>query len=160
MAVTFHDISFAEARRLASETAPLFEDHRREAEGDLGIDAVNPDEALYAELDRQGKLVVVGAADEGKPIGYIVFVVSHHPHYKHIKYAADDMHYLLPQYRALYGFRLLQEGEAAVRKRGCQFMTLRTKVKHDHGRLFERLGCEPLETVYIKRLVGEPRDGV
>ncbi len=116
---------------------------------------INPDLQMYATLEDAGKLCVITARQMGKLIGYIVMMLHAHHHYSHVLAATEDLHFLHPDYRkGSLGLRLLAAAETEMKRRGAQIMMLRTKVSHDHGLLFERLGFAPQDIVYSKRIGG------
>jgi len=116
---------------------------------------INPDLQMYATLEKAGKLCVITARNMGRLIGYVVMMLHAHHHYAHVLSATEDIHFLHPAYRkGSAGLRLIAAAEAEMTRRGAQVMFLRTKVAHDHGKLFERLGFAAQDVVYSKRIGG------
>lgn len=111
------------------------------------------DHAKYVRLAETNSLVVVSAREGDAMIGYAVFVVSCHLHYKTVLMAMEDVHYIHPTYRGRgIGTGMIQEAERVLRARGVKILTMRVKLKSDHGELLEDLGFTPIERVYAKVL--------
>jgi len=114
---------------------------------------INPDLAMYETLERADKLCVITARHMGTLIGYVVMMICMHPHYVHVKSAIDDIHFLHPDHRkGSVGLRLLAAAKEEMQRRGVQLMSLRTKVGHNHGLLFERIGFKPQDVVYTMKI--------
>ena len=89
------------------------------------------------------------ARDEGRLIGYIVFVLAHLPHYKTVLCADMDLFYLAPDHRqGMAGYRLLKHARAALIEEGVQRIRYRTKAHASYAPLLERLGATPTELLY------------
>lgn len=107
----------------------------------------------YRELQRKGELALIGAYCGDAMVGYVFVVLSQHPHYKSVKVAVDDMHYLSPEYRqGMTGKTMLEVAEARARTMGAKVFTMRCKAGSGHGILFERMGYELTDLVYVKDL--------
>ena len=118
---------------------------------------LNPDVVTYIKLQAAGILHIVTARSNGKLIGYVSLIVKEHIHYKDVLMATDDIHFLHPDWRkGGTGLRMLRFAEQKMREKGVKVMALRTKIASNHGVLFERLGFEPMDVVYLKRLNQEP----
>jgi GNAT superfamily N-acetyltransferase len=116
---------------------------------------LNPDLDAYDRLEKLGMLCVVTARQASELIGYVLLTMHNHHHYKHVKIATDDIHFLHPlQRKGSLGSRLIAAAEEEMKKRGVQLMAMRTKVASNHGRLFERRGYVAQDLIYTKRLGG------
>lgn len=114
---------------------------------------INPDLSMYETLERADKLCVITARQMSKLVGYIVMMLHAHHHYSHVITATEDIHFLHPDYRkGSVGLRLIAAAEAEMVRRGARLMALRTKVSHDHGLLFQRLGFVAQDVVYTKQI--------
>ena len=114
----------------------------------------NPDVDAYLRMDKAGTLCIVTARAQGLLIGYIVMMINRHLHYKDTFVATDDVHFIHPLYRkGSLGLRLIAAAEKEMVLRKVKVMILRTKVAHNHGVLFERMGYTPLDIVYSKALM-------
>lgn len=136
----------------------MLNDHMREV-GSLPKLTVRPqpDWPFYMAEQDAGRLIFLSARDpirDHELVGYQVILLMRHPHYQHILVATGDLHYLMPAYRGEgNGKRLLQEGERIAFERGARMFLLRTKAKRtSHGPLFESMGYELSDLVYVKDL--------
>ena len=109
------------------------------------------DEEAYRLLDGGGHLVAVTAREGEKLAGYAVYVIAPNLHYRHRITAEADVFYLAPEYRAgLAGLRLMQAAERECIRAGAHIIQNKVKLAHDCGRLFERMGYEPSEKLYVR----------
>ena len=138
------------------EGRALLERHRVEVAHFQDLMTLNVDDDIYRLLEAKDKLLIIGARDDGKLVGYISIFINTHPHYKHLLFANEDVMFVVPEHRdSSTGILLLKHAEKAMRGRGCHFFTVRTKVDHDHSLIFKRLGFTPIDHVFIKRLDGK-----
>ena len=118
---------------------------------------LNLDVEAYAKMEAMGILHILTARIDGKLVGYISLIVKEHIHYRDTLMATDDVHFVHPDYRkGSLGIKLIRVAEQKMKEMGVKVMALRTKVKSNHGLIFERLGFEPMDVVYLKRLDQEP----
>jgi hypothetical protein len=75
------------------EAEPLTRGHWEEIAKDKGLLTLNPDLDKYRSLDAGGHLLVLTARADGELIGYFVWIVIAHPHYKHVLVAEEDLHF-------------------------------------------------------------------
>lgn len=134
------------------EAMPLIREHWQEIAEDKDLNELNPNHDLYRRIDDAGALLLLTARVGGDLVGYVLMTVVPHPHYRHRIMASEDAHFLHPDYRnGLAGYRLIRRALAEAKARGADYVTMRTKRRHDHGRLFERAGGRLLDHVYIFR---------
>lgn len=137
------------------EAAELMKLHWDEVAPYKDLLTINLDLSLYGQFERDGKLVTIAARHGAVLVGYIVMMLHRHHHYAHAMVATEDVHFLHRDFRkGTTGLRLIMVAEAEMVRRGIHIMTLRTKVEHNHGLLFERLGYAAQDIVYTKRLGG------
>lgn len=123
----------------------------------LNKDAIklDPDWQRYRRIDAEGLLSVTTAREEGKLVGYQVYIVTPHLHYKSSLTALSDVLYLAPEHRqGTTGIRLMKAAEEALVKRGVQKVVQNVKLKNDWGLILERMGYSPIERIYAKMLKG------
>ena len=68
--------------------------------GQKDLDALNVDWARYRELDAAGKIATFIARRDRVIVGYAVFVVQTHIHYRNALVAANSAVYVAPEARA------------------------------------------------------------
>lgn len=137
------------ARRWLADGKALFALHRNEVAKHKDLLILNPDEDYYLKMADAGRLGIITARHRGVLVGYLVWTIAHHPHYKDILCAQDDAHYLHPAYRrGLMGYFLLRKALDALPRWGVQYCYVREKIGHEHPALMQRLGLEPLDITY------------
>lgn len=139
--------------QIIEEGIPLLERHRDEIAEFPEIMVLDVDHDLYRALEGKEQLFIETVRQDNKLVGYMSVFLHRHPHYKQMVHAAEDVHFVQPENRdAFTGIMLIKHAEKAMRERKAHLMTLRTKWKHNHGRIFERLGYRPLDVVWGKQL--------
>lgn len=102
-------------------------------------------------LESTGQWCVFTARRSGVLVGYVSFYIHHQAiNYKTTRYIHDDVFWLHPDERkGLTGYFLLKKSIAALPKPSK--LQFKTKLGFQDGRvgkLLERLGLTPIETVY------------
>ena len=135
------------------EVARLCVRHWEEIALNKGAIALDPDWERYAVLDSMQAIVLATARAEGDLVGYQIFLVSPHLHYRSSLTALSDVVYLAPEHRfGMAGIRLMRCAEAELRRRGVQRVVQNVKLHTDWGRVLERMGYAPIERLYSKLL--------
>ena len=136
------------AAAVMSEGVELFEAHFAEV-SPFKTQPLDPDFAAFLRLEREGKLKVFSARDDGVLVGYAVFVVAYMLHYKTVLTADLDLMFLSKPHRAgMIGFKLFKFARQALIDMGCQRIRWRTKTAQSFGVLLERMGAVETERVY------------
>lgn len=134
------------------EIQPLLEAHYVEIAHYPDI-ALAPDYGRYRTAQRLNKLRIFTARVGGRLVGYAIFFLDHHHHYKESFQAQQDILFVLPDYRgSMVGARLIRYAEDLLREEEVQVVLHHCKAKHDLGPLFERLGYELMDLIYVRRL--------
>ena len=138
---------------LWADADALLERHWREiaAYDDIEL-AVDVDR--YREMERADSLRILTARADDVLIGYAVFVVHTHGHYRHSKQALQDVFYVHPDHRGVrIGLKLIDASEAMLKAEGVQVVYQHVKCAHPElGRLLEHRGYTRSEWIYGKRL--------
>jgi len=114
---------------------------------------LDPDFDAYKTLWDMGKLKFISCKDDNKLVGYIIFFVAPHIHYKTCLTAQEDIYYLKKQYRTgRTGIKLFQFAEKLLKEQGVNRIMYNTKVHQDNSRLFEYLGYKFIDKVFTKLL--------
>jgi GNAT superfamily N-acetyltransferase len=150
MGVTVREETFAECW---DDAQVLFVQHFREISTHQDI-PLSINRAFYEGAAEIGRLVIVVARDDRQLVGYAVFYVAPHPHYDGCLTAVQDVFYVDPARRGgSIGWRILGYSEEILRLRGVQVVHHHVKLAHPMlGRLLERKGYAPVETLYSRRL--------
>jgi ribosomal protein S18 acetylase RimI-like enzyme len=132
---------------------PLLKAHYEEVASFKSTLKLDPDWREYDRMLKKDEMVLIRAKDGIQTVGYMIVVVKPHLHYKQVKVATDDLHYLHPAYRNLgAGKAMLQIAEKIAIERGAVFVTLRSKAAHNHGYIFEGMGYVLTDLLYVKEL--------
>jgi GNAT superfamily N-acetyltransferase len=141
-------------RDVIDEVRPLLEQHWQEVAHYPDI-PLTPNWFLYEQAELFGILRIYTGRDDGQLIGYSVFMVHPGVHYMTSKEADEDLLFVAPDYRnGRFGLQLMQFAERELAVEEVQLVKRRTKVAErlNFGRLLERMGYEPIDVVYGKRL--------
>ena len=128
---------------------PLLDKHYEEIAQFKEVQKLDPDWDVYYRIEKQGKLWVMTARLDGEMIGYIVMMLTNDMHYRALLRATEDIHFILPEYRkGILGYKMLAKTKQAMKEKGANTVTFRTKADANHGLLFERLGGVLHDLVY------------
>ena len=112
-----------------------------------------PDYPAYKRMAEAGMLRCITCRADGKLIGYIIFMVTPHLHYKSCMTAIEDLYFVSKEYRkGRVGIKLFQYAEKVLKERGVQRIVMHTKVHLDNSKLFEYLGYKMTDKVFSKML--------
>lgn len=140
--------------QVIDEIKPLLHEHWLEIALNKDTVLLDPDYELYQLLEVKGMLHITTIRDEGKLIGYAIYVISPNIHYKSLKVAESDIFFLKKDYRNMgVGKQLLIHAEKHLVSLGVNKIINRVKLNTDAGYVFEIMGHKPIEKVYSK-LVG------
>jgi hypothetical protein len=111
------------------------------------------DTAKYEALDKAGILLILTARTTCEVmIGYFLWFLMPHPHYKSTPMGMTDMYFVLPGYRGGVGAKLFIEGERELKRRGVVKAITSCKVHEDHSKLLGRLGWQLTDLTFGKLL--------
>lgn len=142
---------------LFDETLPLLMAHWEEIAHFKDI-PLKPDQAAYEAIAAAGNLRVYTVRESGpiaRLIGYAVFFLRRNMHYSTSLQAVQDILYLDPSARGkLVGLRFIKYCDEELRKEGVQVAMHHVKVKPglDFGPMLERIGYEPVDRIFVRRL--------
>ena len=112
-----------------------------------------PNYDVYRFYGENNMLRTITCRVDGELVGYIIFLISPHLHYKSCITATEDIYYVKKEYRkGRIGITLFKYAEKVLKERGVQRIVTHTKVHLDVGRLFEYLGFKQTDKVYSKML--------
>ncbi len=135
------------------EIQPLLERHYQELTVGKEVVVLEVDWDKYENLERMNMLSVVTARDEGVLIGYSVFFIYSHMHYKSLKAASNDVLFLDKEYRkGRAGLKLLKESEIQLARLGVRKITWHIKTSLDWSKILLRMGYAQEELVMGKLL--------
>lgn len=146
-------ITFKEERVVdfLNDSQELLVEHWMEIANHKDERPLDPDFQKYVQLNDLGVLHLFTARDEGKLVGYIVFIVNQHAHYKSWKYAVSDVYYVSKEHRNKgTGFFLFTEAEMWLKDMGVNAITVQEKINFPHKGMFEHIGFKHVENLYEK----------
>lgn len=149
------ELQFAKERvfDMATEAQPLLNEHYEEITLHKDVMKLNPDWIKYAVLEERGELHCFSVRHEGTLVGYAVFFLTPHIHYKDSLVATNDIIYFLPQYRrGLTPVKFIKYCEAEMKKKGAVKLVFHVKLAHDWSPILSRLGYDPEEVMHGKVL--------
>jgi GNAT superfamily N-acetyltransferase len=114
---------------------------------------VEPNYEAYRNMANAGMLRCFTCRNDADLIGYLIFIVSPHLHYKSCMTAIEDIYFVSKEYRkGRVGIKLFQYAEQVLKDRGVNRIVYHTKVHLDNSRLFEYLGYKMTDKVFSKML--------
>lgn len=132
------------------EILPLLQEHYREISPypDLPLE---PDFEVFTNAFNLGMLRIFSArADDGGLVGYAVFFLKTHQHYRKSKQATLELLYIDPNFRG-DGASFIRYLEEELRSEGAEMIHFVVTEKLDYSSLLKRFGYWPNETTYTKR---------
>ena len=112
-----------------------------------------PDYEAYKRMAEAGMLRCITCRSDERLIGYIIFIVTPHLHYKSCVTAIEDLYFVTKEFRkGRVGIRLFQYAEQVLKDRGVKRIVMHTKVHLDNSKLFEYLGYKMTDKVFSKML--------
>ena len=112
-----------------------------------------PDYEAYKRMAEAGMLRCITCRNDEQLIGYIIFIVTPHLHYKSCMTAIEDLYFVTKEFRkGRVGIKLFQYAEQVLKDRGVKRIVMHTKVHLDNTRLFEYLGYKMTDKVFTKML--------
>lgn len=115
--------------------------------------ALDLDVEFYRRAEAAGVVRIFTARDDGKLVGYCVFVVCRSPKYKGSLQASQEVLFVHPAKRGTtVGPRLLGYCDNSLADEGVQVVYHQVMEGHDFGRLLEGLGYHRVGYVYARRL--------
>lgn len=137
--------------QVKEEITPLLEKHWEELEW-IKTHKVNPDWEKYELMDKLSLLVIMTAREEGKLIGYNVFLVHPSMHYKNLKVANQDLIYIAPERRG-FGTYFIHWSENILKELGVDRVFYYTKAVKDFGeKILLPQGYALVDQVYGKEI--------
>ena len=117
--------------------------------------SLDPDWSGYENLEKAGMLVIYTVRNEtNQLVGYAVFFMRKHLHYKGHSWAANDIIWVHPDYRdGKIGANLVQFWEQDLQARGIHVVHVNVKVAHPAlGLVLRREKYKTVESGLEKRL--------
>ena len=143
-------ISVVEFKELSED---LLEEHYQELTLNKNVVKLDVNWEKYQKLEDLGMLMALGAWEKGEFIGYSIFFIQTHMHYKGLKTALNDVLYLRKDKRqGMAGIRLIKESERQLAKNGLIKVLWHVKFNTALGPLLKRFGYANEEFTMAKIL--------
>lgn len=131
------------------EARPLLRLHWDEIAKNKGLLKLDPDTETYERMGEH--LLLVTARHDGRLVGYFLWFLLNHPHYRQVSVAEEDLHFLLPEYRqGLVGYKLIKVACQAAIECGAKLLVIREKIGHERPAIMRRLGFVPTDVIYTR----------
>ena len=112
-----------------------------------------PDYDAYKKMAEAGLLRCITCRSDERLIGYIIFTIHPHLHYKSCMTAFEDLYFVTKEFRkGSVGIMLFKYAEKVLKERGVQRIVMHTKVHLDNSKLFEYLGYKMTDKIFTKML--------
>lgn len=127
--------------QVSEDIKELIKLHYEEIAVNKDVIPLDPDWDKYKSLCDNGLLMIITARDEGKLIGYSIFFITNHLHYKSTVYANNDLLYLHPDYRrGSLGIKFIKTSEIYLKQKGVAKIMWHIKFNKDFRVLLHRMG--------------------
>jgi len=151
--VVFQVEKFSKAQ---PEIADLCVEHYEEIANHKDTIPLDPDWERYRQMEDAGMLSLVTAREEGKLVGYSIFFIAPHMHYKSTLAASNDVVFLKSTHReGSTGIRLIKEAERVLQELGVHKVVWHVKPKKNFGVVLQRLGYQEEEQIWGRILGSE-----
>lgn len=148
--LTFHVEPYSQA---IGEMRSIYPEHYLEIALDQHAIPLDPDYELYLKYEAAGILHVATARNDGDLVGYAIFIVTHHLHYRTSVTAMNDIVYMRKPWRdgLNVGKRFLEFCVASLPE-NVQRVFINEKLHQPFGRLLEHMGFKLVEQRWSKLL--------
>lgn len=139
-------VDYATGKALCMHMLPM---HYDELTQNKELMSINPDDALYSAIEKNGDLIVLVMFSDSVVIGYSVNMLTHSMHYVGTRICKNDLFFIHPDYRhGRNGLRLINETKRIGKESGGQLMMWHAKQYTPMAAMLERLGCAVQEITY------------
>lgn len=141
------------------EIKPLIEKHHEEATLYKEHIELNPDYDSYIKLEETGSICVITVREDTVLIGYTIFIIAPHLHYKDHLFAQNDIVYIDKEYRECgVGLEMFRFAESVLKDRGVSVIKISTRVTNPFDKLCQGLNYDYTDRDYTK-FIGDTTDG-
>lgn len=121
--------------------------------GALPMEDFHPDKATYLQFEVLGIARLFTVRDDGKLVGYGLFMVSKgHPHYPGVTFARQDVLYIAPDHRGLNSLKFMDWTDICLASEGVKRILRHVTRKVDYSRALEHLGYEEIERTFMREI--------
>lgn len=135
------EIRLSNVDEMLANAGNLFSEHWEEIALNKQVMVLKPDEAKYRTLEANGTLLILGAFDGDRVVGYSVNIVTNHLHYADLTVCNNDLLFVTEDKRCgRLGLQLIRETEKAAKQRGANLMLWHAKPGTALEKMMPRLG--------------------
>lgn len=121
--------------------------------GALPQEDFSPNRQKYAELDYLGVLELYTMRDDkGALVGYSVFIISDHPHYRGVTFACQDVLFVVPEHRGINAVEFMAYQDARLKEEDVHYCYRHVTQKVDYSKTLERMGYAQIERKFLRKL--------
>lgn len=138
-------------RLFADGVKDMVEKHWNEIALDKNTVPLNVNWMQYVQLERMGLWKAWTVRKDDELIGYCTWFINKHIRYQNTTYCTGDVFWVKPEYRSGWtGFKMFKTCFERGLPRPCKVIENEKHSFQDGrvGKLFERLGMKPIETMY------------
>ncbi len=145
------DFNTESLKDIKEEMAPFLDNNHQES-------GTYPDMALrvqwenYFALEELDICKTFTMRDDGKLVGYSIFIVSSHSHYQENIFALNDVVYIDPESRGSDTIDFFNYCETELLVAGAQVISYNMPTSDSMKRLMTAIGHEHVESTYMKRI--------
>lgn len=133
------------------EIQQLIKDHWQEIAVNKDRIKLNPDWDAYEELEKNNRLKIFTAREDGNLVGYFVVITGVNIHYKDHLFGQNDVLYLSKDHRKGFtGIKLIKFAERCLKEDGISVLNINTKDHKPFDKLLDHMGYNMIERVYQK----------
>ena len=129
-----------------AEAIPLFKKHWQEI-AYLNNLKPDPEFSKYESLEKHKILRFYTARKQGSLIGYAIFFVQPHLHFKKSIFAYCDIVFILPKHRG-FGYDFIRWCNDNLKREGTEVILYEVNKLHDYGNLLKRQGFKHTGDMY------------
>jgi len=131
------------------EAMDLFNKHYTEIAERTDVIKLDPDLDSYERLLALKMLEVHTIRDDNKLIGYSLWFVTNHIHYKKSVTASSDVLFIAPEYRkGSTGIKFIKWSVEKIKERNPQRIMFHVKDSVDYSPIIKRMGANFFESIY------------
>jgi hypothetical protein len=137
------------SEKFIESAMPLLEGHYKEIAERTDVIKLNPNFDSYKLLEKKDALEIHTIRDDGKLIGYSLWFISKHIHYKDSLTVNSDILYINPDYRkGILGAKFIKWTTEKINERKPQRIMFHVKSAVDYSTILKRLGANHFESIY------------
>jgi hypothetical protein len=131
------------------EAMVLFEQHYHEIAERTDVIKLDPNFDQYKLLEKKDAIEIHTMRDDGKLVGYSLWFIVNHIHYKNSLTVNSDILYISPEYRqGMMGIKFIKWSTEKIKERNPQRIMFHVKNSVDYSPILQRMGAKHFESIY------------